>query len=184
LKGGEGMNDLRKKIEQNRDLFDDQEPSFGHMERFEALLNNQTEQKHKHTKKVRLITLLSVAASIAVLIAIAVRFYSPGDGGNGIPTPEVISATDEFNTTNDYYNQKMEEKIADIMCKLAYTDPENQARLTRDIQRIIDSNNDFISEIAKGEDKEAAIHFLVKHYKTNIDVLENIDEKLGKYTKC
>lgn len=178
------MKDIRNKIEQNRDLFDDQEPSFGHMERFEALLKNQNEQNHKHTKKVRLVTILSVAASIAVLIAIAVRFYSPGDGSNGIPTTETISATDEFKTTNDYYNQKMEEKIADIMCKLAYTDPENQAQLTKDIQKIIDSNDDFVNEIAKSENPEMAINYLVKHYKKNIDVLENIDEKLGKYTKC
>jgi flagellar basal body-associated protein FliL len=178
------MDDIRKRIEQNRNLFDDQEPSSGHMERFGMLLKNRNEQEHKRKKKARLITILSVAASIAVLAAMAVRFYTPGDSSNGVPAPEIISAADEFKTTNDYYNQKMEEKIADIMCKLAYTDSENQARLTKDIQQIVDSNSDFINEIVKSEDKEAAIHYLVKHYKTNIDVLENIDEKLGRYTEC
>jgi hypothetical protein len=178
------MNDIRKKTEQYRDLFDDREPSPGHAGRFETLLKNRNGQEYKHKKKARLISILSVAASITVLAVIAIRFYTPGDSSNGVPAPEIIGAADEFKTTNDYYNQKMEEKITDIMCKLAYTDSENQARLTEDIQQIVDSNNDFINEIAKSEDKEAAIHYLVKHYKTNIDVLKNIDEKLGKYTKC
>ena len=38
------MNDIRKKIDRNRDLFDDQEQSFGHMERFEALLKSKNEE--------------------------------------------------------------------------------------------------------------------------------------------
>lgn len=181
------MNDIRKKIDRNRDLFDDQEPSFGHMERFEALLKSKNEEglkNEKRVKRVRFISAISVAASIAILIAVVVRFSTPDNTEGNISTPEVIGATDEFKTTNDYYNQKMEAKIADIMCKLAYTDTENQARLTKDIQRIIDGNNDFINEISKNEDKDMAIHFLVKHYRTNIHVLENIDQKLGKYTKC
>jgi hypothetical protein len=178
------MDNIRKKIEQNRDLFDEQEPSPGHMERFGALLKNRNEQERKPEKKARLIALLSVAASIAVLAAIAVRICAPGDNSAEAPVPAIISTADEFKAANDYYNQKMEEKIANIMCKLAYTDYENQALLTRDIQQIVDSNSDFVNEIAKSEDREAAIHYLVKHYRTNIGVLENIDEKLGKHTKC
>jgi hypothetical protein len=178
------MNNVRKKIEENRNLFDDKEPSFGHTDRFEALLKKQVQPEAKHAKRIKFISIFSVAASIAVLIAVAIRVYTPGDVGDSIPAPTEINASDEFRTTNSFYNQQMEEKIADIMCKLAYTDSENQQRLTRDIQRIVDSNEDFVKEIAKNEDQEMALHYLVKHYKTNINVLENIDEKLGKYTKC
>ncbi|MDR2950484.1 MAG: hypothetical protein LBV71_14945 [Prevotella sp.] len=176
------MNDLRKKIQENRDLFDDKEPSAGHMDRFEALLKK--EQKPKSTKKVRLISILSVAASIAVLIAVAIKFYNPETMNDNIPPTATIEASEEFKTTNSYYSQQMEEQIADIMCKLAYTDTDNQAQLTKDLQKIMDNNSDFINEMAQNEDQETAIRFLVKHYKANIHALENINEKLGKYTKC
>ncbi|NDV95618.1 hypothetical protein D0T84_11945 [Dysgonomonas sp. 521] len=178
------MDNIRKKIEGDRDLFDDKEPSLGHAGRFEALLKKQVKPEAKRAKRVKLISIFSVAASIAVLIAVAIRVYTPGDIGDSIPVPTEINASDEFRTTNSFYNQQMEEKIADIMCKLAYTDSENQERLTKDIQRIVASNEDFVKEIASNEDQEMAIHYLVKHYKTNINVLENIDEKLGKHTKC
>lgn len=176
----------RKYIEDNRDLFDDKEPSAGHVERFEALLNSRkrevAEESKKPVKRVKLAALFSVAASVIVLVMVAVKLNSP-DGISVIPETE-INKVDEFQAMNDYYNEKMKGQISDIMCKLAYTDEENQAQLTEDIQNIMDENTSFIDEMAKNEDKSLAIQFLEKHYKTNIQVLEDINEKLGKYTNC
>jgi hypothetical protein len=170
------MNDGRRQIQEHRYLFDDQEPQAGHTERFDALLKKEKKPK----SKVKLISLLSVAASIAILITITVKYYTPQAVDNDI----TIEVSEEFKTTNNYYSQQMEAQIADIMCKLAYTDADNQAQLTKDLQRIKDSNSDFVYEMAKNEDQEMAIHYLVNHYKANIHVLENINEKLGRYTKC
>ena len=188
---GKKMNDRKKYIDDNRALIDDKEPTNGHELRFEALLEEQGSKQPEEAKKaparrIKLISLISVAASIAILIGVAVRFYAPGS----IDVPpqnkniENTSLMDEFQATNDYYNQQMEERIADIMCKLAYTDSENQAQLTEDLQNIIEDNNTFIDEMTKNENKEIALKYLVKHYKTNIQILEDIDNKLGKHTKC
>lgn len=180
------MKDRKEYIEKNRKLFDDKEPSAGHMERFEALLNKQAdiqEPEKRPAKRLKLISFISVAASVAILIGVAVKFYAPQSIEVAPPTENSI-ATDEFKATNDYYNQQMEEQIADIMCKLAYTDTENQAQLTRDIEKIMSSNTAFVDEMSKNENQEMAIRYLVKHYKTNIQKLESINEKLGKYTKC
>lgn len=176
------MDNIRKRIQENRDLFDDKEPSVGHIERFEALLKEK--QKPKSAKKIGLIRGLSIAASIAILIGVAIKLYNPQTMSEDIPPTAVIQASEEFKTTNSYYSQQMEERISDIMCKLAYTDPDNQKLLTKDLQKIMDSNSDFVKEMAGNEDQETAIRFLVKHYKANIHALDNINEKLGKYTKC
>jgi hypothetical protein len=180
------MKDNRKKyIEDNRPFFDDKEPDAGHFERFEALLEKQDEEKKqsKPARKVRLFSLISVAASVAILIAVSVKFLAPGSI-DVLPTQENGGVKTEFEATNEYYNQQMQEQIADIMCKLAYTDTENQAQLTTDLQKLVDSNTAFVEEMKKSDNQEIAIHYLVKHYRTNIQVLENINEKLGKYTKC
>jgi hypothetical protein len=174
------MNDGRKQIQEHRYLFDDQEPQTGHTERFDALLKREKKPK----SKVKLISLLSIVASIAILITITVKYYTPQAIDNNIPAMPTIEGSEEFKTTNNYYSQQMEAQIADIMRKLAYTDADNQAQLTKDLQRIKDSNSDFVNEMAKNEDQEMAIHYLVNHYKANIHVLENINEKLGRYTKC
>ena len=177
-------NNIKKYIKDNRELFDDKEPSDGHLERFEAMLEQLDEKKvEKPAKKIKLVGLISIAASIAVLIAVAVKFYAPNSIEINTPDEKNISI-DEFQATNEYYNQQMEEQIADIMCKLAQTDSQNQAQLTTDLQKIIENNATFVEEMKNNENKEIAIRYLVKHYKTNIQALQNINEKLGKYTQC
>lgn len=179
-------NDIKKYIDDNRNLFDDKEPSDGHMERFEALLGDMDEQQEnkKPAKRIRLISLISVAASVAVLIAVAVKFYAPDSINMDTVPTEINISTDEFQTTNEYYNQQMEEQIADIMCKLANTDPQNQAQLTSDLQQIIEQNQHFVEKMKKNDNQEIALRYLIKHYKANIQALRNINEKLGKYTHC
>ncbi len=173
---------MKKYIDDNRDLFDDKEPSAGHFERFEAMLDQQQEVK-KPARRFRMISIISVAASLAVLIAIGVKFYAP-NSIDVVPGVETTISTDEFQATNEYYNQQMEEQIADIMCKLANTDPQNQAQLTSDLEKILKNNEKFVKEMETNENQEVAIRFLVKHYKSNIQALENINDKLGKHTHC
>lgn len=178
------MEDRRKLIEENRDLFDDKEPLAGHADRFQALLDKQqSSEKRRPIKKSLIIRATAVAASIAILIGIGVKFYAP-KSINAVPDIENNNIMNEFQATNDYYNQQMEEYIADIMCKLANTDVSNQNQLSTDLQKIIDNNTSFVEEMKKNENKEMALRYLVKHYKANIQALENIDKKLGKYTNC
>lgn len=180
------MRNIKKYIDDNRSIFDDKEPSSGHIERFEALLDSQnTMTPAKRTsRRVMIIRTLAVAASIAILIGIVVRYYAP-QSIEVVPTENNIDVNaNEFQVTNDYYNQQMETQIAEIMCKLANTDTENQAQLTKDLEKIIDSNNKFVKEMSKNENQEMALRYLVKHYKVNIQALENINDKLGKYAKC
>lgn len=173
----------RRYIEENRDLFDDMEPSLGHLERFEALLKtqNEGEKPQERTKKIRLFGIISIAASIAILVAVAIKVRTPEQAAI---IPQENTATNDFESVNQRYSQQMQVQISDIMCKLSHTDKENQAMLTEDIQRIIKENAGFVKEMSENEDKEQAIFYLEKHYEINIQVLEDINEKLGKYTNC
>lgn len=184
------MKDLKDYIKNNREIFDDQEPGEGHFERFEALLNKKDQVKpsievKKNLKRHNLLKYISVAASIAILAVIGFHFYEPN---KIIPTKSdtenIQSISDEFRATNNYYQRQMESQIADIMCKLSDTDTENQSQLSDDLKQIMDNNKTFVDEMASNDNKELAIHYLIKHYKKNIQILKNINEKLGKYTKC
>lgn len=183
------MKDRKEYIEKNRHLFDDQEPSADHMKRFEALLNKQktivNDKKETNSKRrILFIKIASAAASIALIVGVGIKFYAPKSIGTTTPDIENVNSTDEFQATNDYYNQQMEEYIADIMCKLSNTEADNQAQLSEDLQKIVENNNVFVQEMKQNENKEIAIRYLVKHYKANIEALENINKKLGKITNC
>lgn len=182
------MKNRKEYIEKNRVLFDDKEPTEGHLDRFEALLNKQEKniiiEEQKPNRKFLFFKLASIAACFAILIGIGIKFYT---SKNSYITPTIEqngNITEEFLTTNDYYNQRMEEYIADIMCKLSNTDTDNQAQLSSDLQNIIESNASFVEEMKNSENKEIALRYLVKHYKANIQALENINNKLGKITNC
>ena len=179
------MKNIRKHINENRSLFDDKEPSAGHMERFEALLDKQQSEEKvivKSHRRTLFVRTLAVAASLAILLGIGIKFYNP-QPIKPIPAENKLDIN-EFQTTNDYYSQQMEMQISDIMCKLAHTDVENQIELTKDLEKIMDNNSSFIKEMANNENKEMALRYLVKHYKANIQALESINDKLGKYTNC
>lgn len=179
------MRDIKKYMDDNRSFFDDKEPSPGHIERFESLLNKQQESiapTKRVSGRVMILRTFAAAACIIIIIGVAVKFYAP-QSIEIVPTENNMNVN-EFQATNDYYNQQMEAQIAEIMCKLANTDTENQAQLTKDLEKIIDGNNKFVKEMAKNENQEMALRYLVKHYKVNIQALENINDKLGKYTKC
>lgn len=180
------MKELKEYIKQNRDAFDDLEPAAGHSARFEELLNRQEALKAKSGGhlKARYMKMAYIAAAVIVMAILAVTFYSPNKIIYQATAEEEKNIHDEFEATNEFYNQQMAEQIADLMCKLSYTDPDNQAKLSNDLKKLEDSNRQFVNDMAKTENKELAIRYLIKHYKTNIQALENINEKLGKHTKC
>jgi len=177
------MENLRDYIEKNRELFDDKEPPAGHAKRFEEMLESCQKQTLR-PKRIHLLTILAVAASLALLIGIAVQFYHPARE-NIVPTKSHSAVVqDEFQATNHYYSQQMQAQIADIQCKLKHTDAGNQQQVKQDLQQLIENSANFVSEMATNNDKKMAVYYLTKHYEANIQALEDINEKLGRYIKC
>ncbi|GHT38481.1 hypothetical protein AGMMS49965_01990 [Bacteroidia bacterium] len=125
---------------------------------------------------------LSIAASIAVLVLAGVRFFTPSvEADNQLVEKRMA---DEFLTTDHFYRGQMDRQIADIQCKLDNTDSPARAQLERDLQSLLDENTRFVEKIQTGENEELELFYLVKHYKTNLRALQFINEKLGKYVEC
>ncbi len=177
------MKEYQNKIRGNKDLFDDKELPEGHFERFEALLDKQDNLTEKISKKIRLITVLSVAATIAILISTGLYFNSISKL-NDLDSNSEKKVLSEFDTTNEFYKQQMLDQIDNIMCKLDQADDETRKQLTKDIQSIINENKQFIDDMQKNDNEEVAIYYMVEHYKTNIQALQFINEKLGNHFEC
>lgn len=168
------MRNWRNYIKENPTIFDDQEPEDGHFERFEERINRfTTENKKKRTLKRSIPAAFAIAASIAVLILVGVRFFSIEQ-----------SIKDEFQTTNDFFEGQMAEQIAGIQCKLASADSQTRNRLEKDLQSIRNENKHFVEEIQGDENEELALFYLVKHYRANLRALQFINDKLGKQFEC
>jgi len=176
------MKELRNFIKENKELFDDIEPKDGHFERFEARLDQQAKKESGKARRIKFRNVFAVAASVAILLGMGIYFYMPSGEDQKVSVEREI--TDEFIRTNDFYKKQMDKQIADITCKLENADETTKNQLEKDLQLIVEENERFVANVEKGTDEERAIYYLVKHYKTNIQVLEQINDKLGKYNQC
>ncbi|MDR2652754.1 MAG: hypothetical protein LBC68_10670 [Prevotellaceae bacterium] len=168
------MSELKKYFEENKNIFDNQEPLDGHFERFEKRLDNLVaEKKRKHTLKIRLITACSIAASILLVVVAGLWLHSSK------PTK-----VDEFAKTEAFYREQMNEQINDILCKLDKADAETRDQLEKDLQNITEENKKFVEEIKATENEGLAIYYLVEHYNANLEILQSINDILSEYFKC
>lgn len=175
------MESWENKIKNNKDIFDDKELPEGHLERFEALLNEQ--EKPKKVKGKRFLMMFSAAASVIILIGAGLYINDKSRESNTY-IDESFAQTDEFYTTNEFYKGQMFSQIDEIICKLDQVDNESKKDLMIDIENIIEDNNRFIDDIQKTPNEETAIFYMVEHYKINIEALKFINEKLTNYYEC
>jgi hypothetical protein len=178
------MRKWRNYIKENPSFFDDQEPEEGHFERFEERLNRSTQRdNNKRTALIKRVSAFSIAASIAILVLVGIRFFSSPNA-----VVEEISAgqnlKEEFLTTDDFYQEQMNKQIEVIQCKLASADSQTRNQLEKDLQSIRNENKHFVKEIQNDENEELAIFYLVKHYRANLRALQFINDKLGKQFEC
>jgi hypothetical protein len=171
------MNELRKYLIENRDIFDDLEPSEGHLERFAERLNARDDkQPRKSSLKRRLTLTFALAASVALIVAVGIWSLSKHE-----PTTSNIN---EFAETESFYQAQMDEQIEAILCKLDKADPETRRQLDGDLRDIIEENRAFLDEIRNQTDRELAIYYLVEHYNVNLETLQSINDRLGEYFSC
>lgn len=190
------MKDRKKRIDQYRQRIDNLELLDDHNKRFEALLDQKypkdikrKEQNVQNTKKI-MFTIISIAAACILVFTISRHLFDTSmmndNEHSQLQAGENSEKdfTQEFAETNQFFSQQMNQEIENIKCKLPYTDTENRKLLSKDIDQLLKSNQEFLIEIEQSENPELAINYLVKHYQINLATLQFINEKLGKYIKC
>lgn len=162
------MNNLRKYLNENRDLLDDREPPEGHFRRFE----NRLDKFQSSGKKTKYLRFSAIAASVAILISLS--WFMKND----------TKDTNDIYVTQQYYQEKMSEKLALIECKLEKADWETRSQLETDLEILQQDNEDFLQIIQDNKDSEIMLEYLEQHYQTNLRVLSIINNKLGNHIKC
>jgi hypothetical protein len=174
------MSMLEEKIRKNRDLFDGAEPSEGHLERFQLMLDGlheeetPTERPIHHSRR-----LFRVAAVIAVLLSLSVMYYliDPAVNSNqaaaGTLPQEIVEA-------RMYYNKLAEEKIQKINNCAASTSEASyiQKVVTKEITMLDSSSVQLEQKLQSDSKNERLINALIRNYKTKSDLLDDILNRL------
>lgn len=170
---------LEEKIRKNKDLFDGAEPSEGHLERFQSMLDGLHEEEVPRLKRAPSGRLFRVAAVIAVLLGLSVTYYLVDPTVN---TNQVAASTLplEIQEARMYYNKLAEEKIQKINDCAASTSEASyiQKVVSKEITMLDSSSVQLEQELKTDSKNDRLIKALLRNYKTKSDLLDDILKRL------
>ncbi|MGE4290521.1 MAG: hypothetical protein AB7E36_17740 [Salinivirgaceae bacterium] len=167
------MDELKKLIDENRNLFDSAEPAPGHFDRFEKMLREQ-----QNTKSRTLVwpTLLKVA-SIAILVVLSGLYLTE----HFVLKKQPLAKTNtEFNEARQYYLQQVNQRIDQIESMEKALTPEQKQILIDEMTEMDNLYKKLQSDYKDMPNDPRIIQAMLQHYQMKVSVLNNIINNLDK----
>jgi hypothetical protein len=136
------MDNLEKYFKENRSLFDDAEPSDGHLARFEAKLQMMDMQPERNVSRVNWIRVAAIAVILLATGLISYEFVSGRFKGGNDHEFASLNIPDDVREAYHYYDQSSARKMNEIS-KISQSCP-NGAKLLDQANReinIFDANS-------------------------------------------
>ncbi len=157
------MDPLKKYIKENREQFDDMEPSSGHFERFAARLS--TTKKRKKTVHMVLLSISSAAAVVALFLLYVIPTEQP--------VKSYCSLSPELMEVNSHYAMEVESRVEKIQQLSQYVDEPGQQALNSSITAMRNDSSELIEQLcAANASDEENIYIVIQHYQHQIDALQ------------
>lgn len=163
------MDRLEEYIKKNRDDLDVYTPSPVSWRRVRAGLNTDKQPVRRW---------ISVAASVAVLIATSVIFYQIGKGGfksdGTLPPGRGLAITNpQLKEAEAYYNNQINILYSEA-APLLTGNPELERELKYDISQIDSIYNDLRKDLKDNIANQEVVEALIRNYIIKINILEEI----------
>lgn len=189
------MDELKSFIEQNRNLFDVDEPSFGHLERFQQRLEMEQKQRRKWRTNYILKIAAMVVASITVgsvvvdgwvdnsarIIESKVADVDANQARDFVQRTSqyVKSKTNpEYEQTQNYYVSLVDNRLDQIRAS-ENMDDEQKKELLKELSEMDELFVNLQKELKADPDNPALIDALVNHYQIKINVMNQIITNLN-----
>jgi ribosome-binding factor A len=172
------MSILEEKIRKNRDLFDGAEPSEGHFDKFQSMLDSLHDAGSASTK-VRSYKFFRIAAVVLVLLGISVIYYMINPSVNSNPVA-ASTLPQEIQQARMYYDKLAEEKLQKInACAASTSEASYIQKVAADQISLLDSSSVKLeAELQNDNQNKRLINALIRNYKTKSDLLDDILNRL------
>ncbi|MFO7940069.1 MAG: hypothetical protein R6U66_10005 [Bacteroidales bacterium] len=168
------MEELRKNIQQNRGLFDTEEPSDGHMERFAQKLA----QTHKRRSRFSFGYLLKAAAITLLLVLSGLWVYEHTPYSE--PAVKLTSLGDispEYREVEQYYVTTVNNKYNEIR-QFDFQDEAQQKMLLEELKAMDAIYDELQQDLQANPGDERVIHAMIQHYQIKVKVMNQIITQL------
>ncbi|HEX7493201.1 MAG TPA: hypothetical protein VF346_03200 [Bacteroidales bacterium] len=169
------MKNIEDIIRENKDLFEDAEPSTGHLERFSRKLEMKFQVKGS-TRSI--VPYLLRAAVVTLLITLSSlwtwdHFIRPGS-----TRMTLGQVSPQYKEVENYYVHQvnlMEGEIVNVDLK---NNPEQKAILLKEMKSMDSTYVSLQKELKANPNDERIINAMIEHYQTKLDVMSYIVSQL------
>lgn len=168
------MKTIEDIIRENRDLFEDQEPSEGHFERF----NRKLEMRFNKTIKRSIVPYLLKAAVVTLLVTLSSlwtwdNFIRPGRN-----MMSLSDVSPQYKEVENYYVHQvslMEDELGTININ---SNPEQSQMLLQEMKSMDSVYVQLQKDLKANPNDERIINAMIEHYQTKLEVMTFIVDQL------
>lgn len=165
------MKEIRKIINENIHLFNSDEPTEGHFERFEAKLDRIDKERKRNLLYKLSITVTSAAAALVLAFFITIKMNSGSFMADKLPT--------EVKEMKYFYENRIEQNYKTL------NSVANCAGQKREVEKCIDEFERSMKEIQKDIEEnpgdEHLLNALANHYKVRLEVTDRMISRFKEY---
>jgi hypothetical protein len=167
------MNDLDNIIQKNRELFNTNEPSDGHFERFEQKLN-----KLNSTKKTYTFGYILKAAAVAILVVLSGLWVF--DNINETKINEGIALSEispEYGEVEMYYTHLVNQKFGEIKQSTSLDSLQKEI-LVHELNNMDSIYENLKKDLTENPNDKRVINAMIQHYQLKVEVMNQILSQL------
>ncbi|OFX23792.1 MAG: hypothetical protein A2041_12515 [Bacteroidetes bacterium GWA2_31_9b] len=161
-------------IQENRSVFDSQEPREGHFERFEQKLNMLQKRKARFT-----LSFILKAAAVTLLVTLSglyvyEQIIPQKEISNGIALHQI---SPEYNEVEIYYSTLVSQKYHEIN-SLEFSDSTQKAILITELNQMDSIYENLKNDLKINPTDERVINAMIQHYQLKVEVMNQILNQL------
>jgi hypothetical protein len=175
MKNLPGMKTIEDIIRGNKDLFEDAEPSKGHIERFNAMLEVRF---RKEAPKRSIVPYLLRAAVVTLLVTLSSLWIYDNFLSSGSSRMALGDVSPQYKEVENYYIHQVNMMEGEITDANLFSSPEQKKMLMKEMESMDSVYVSLQKELKRNPNDDRIINAMIEHYQTKVDVMNYIINQL------
>jgi hypothetical protein len=175
MKNLSGMKTIEDIIRNNRDFFEDQEPSEGHFDRFSVKLEIRSNSR---ASKRSIVPYLLKAAVVTLLVTLSSLWtwdhFIRKDSGR----MTLGQVSPQYREVENYYLHQVNLMEGEIVNTDLHNNPEQKEMLMKEMKSMDSTYVSLQKELKANPNDERIINAMIEHYQTKLEVMTYIVNQL------
>jgi hypothetical protein len=167
---------IEELINENRDYFDDANPSDGHLERFQSKLEASTIYTVK--KRVKVLPYLLRAAAVAILVTLSSLWTWEHVLSPNSDKMTLSEVSPEYSNVEKYYVQQVNLMEDEIRGFDLNDDPNQKEMLITELESMDSMYEELQKDLKANPNDERVINAMIEHYQKKVEVMNYIITQL------